>query len=194
MDFIKKNKKIFIFNVVVLFLVYILIHCSLSHNVSNYIYFRTEEYDFKDLLSISITILTVFIGFMATIATVLMSMCDKRIMRLIGKFGKMNTVSNSIKKSIKYGLFCLILLGIMYTSVDEMVSNLGIMFINNYQNSNNNFLYLLMQCLDIIITYLRIILLYITLNLLFIFIDESRYLVFLVKKIMEETFKDSKDV
>lgn len=183
------NKKIILFNLLFIFLIIIINFLSLTENIINYITFKTNNYQFKDLLSVSITVLTIFLGFMATIATVLMSMCDKRIMKLISKFDKMETVAKSIKKSIKYGLLCLVLLGLMYTNLDGIISYL----ITSVLPDNINHNLELLNYIKIIFspTGIRIITLYITIIFLVIFIDASSYLVFLIKEIAEETFSNT---
>ena len=57
-------------------------------NFIKYIMFDSVRIDFKDLLSIGITILSIMIGAIITAATVLMSMCNSRLMKLINKYGK----------------------------------------------------------------------------------------------------------
>ncbi len=159
-----KYKKIILFNIFIIFFIILSKYLSFEKNIILYISFNTVGYNFKDLLSISATILAVFIGFIATIATVLVSMCDKRIMVIIKRFGKTNIVLRSIKRALLSGIISLALIGIIYVN------------------------------LDFNIILLRCIIIWVTLNNLFIFIRESKFLVFLVKHIMEQTFLDNEEI
>lgn len=159
-------KKLLLFNILLMILCMLIkkflpqIICT----VAKYISFDIDGYNFKDLLSISATILAIFIGFIATIATVIVSMCKERLINLIKEFNNMSVVENSLKSALISGTIMLMCISIIYINFDFNI------------------------------LFLRYILIWIILNCLFIFIDESKFLIFLVKKLIEQTFYDNAEI
>ena len=151
--------KISLFNLVLIVICILLNKMSLLGNIIKYINLdKSISQNFKDLLSIAATIMAVFIGFIATAATVLMSMCDRRVMKIISRMSKLDIIIQSLKNSLKFGIVCLFCIGILYTNFD-----FNIMLIK----------YALIWCM---------------LNSLFIFSYESRFLIGLVKNVTLDAF------
>lgn len=117
-----KIKKFFLYNIIYILAIAI-IYLSISHfgfksEIIKYIKFETIDLKFQDLLSISITVLSIFVGAIITVATVLISMCDKRILRLINKYGKSRYLVSLIKTAIISGISVIFLLAIIYAKLD----------------------------------------------------------------------------
>ena len=79
---------------------------------------ETANISFQDFLSITITILSIFVGAIITVATVLISMCDKRVLKLINKYKKSNHLVKTIKVAIGTGITAILLLGFVYSKLD----------------------------------------------------------------------------
>lgn len=107
---------------------------GLLKSFNNYISFKSVKYDFKDLLSISITILAIFIGAIITAVTILISMCDKRLMKLIKSFNKSSYVVKASKTAILSGIVSTCLYAVIYTKLDFNILKLRvtILLIANY--------------------------------------------------------------
>ncbi|CEQ10646.1 Uncharacterised protein [[Clostridium] sordellii] len=113
--FLFYNLKYFLFIVVL----YIAIsNLGFRNEVIKYIKFETTNLNFQDLLSISITVLSICVGAIITVATVLISMCDKRILKLINKYGKSKYLVSTIKIAIISGISVIFLLAIIYAKLD----------------------------------------------------------------------------
>lgn len=158
-----KVKKFLIYNIFIFLICIVLKFFNYENIVLNYIEFNTKTINFQDFLSIGITVLSIFVGAIITVATVLISMCDRRVLKLIKKYKKSNYLVQSIKYSISTGLLAICLLAIIYARLD----------------------------LNILI--LRLILLYISGFSLFIFISRSRILILLVLKLLNDSFNDDVD-
>ncbi|CEQ17625.1 hypothetical protein [Paraclostridium sordellii] len=117
-----KLKRILIHNIiyiVVIAILYVVInHFGFKAEFIKYIKFETVNLKFQDLLSIFITVLSIFEGAIITVATVLISMCDKRILRLINKYGESRYLVEVIKTSIISGISVIFLLAIIYAKLD----------------------------------------------------------------------------
>lgn len=131
-------KKIYMKKEYIMFLIYNLIllisflvsnKYELIHKIQRYVLFETEMFSFKELLSISITILTIAFGAILTISTVLISMCDKRLMKLLNNFNRSSYVIKCIKKSIKLGITVILLYSIVYAQLDYRVLSLRILIL-----------------------------------------------------------------
>ncbi|MBZ9633214.1 hypothetical protein [Clostridium sp. FP1] len=155
-----KRSTIIIYNVILVILTFMFYKMNITSKIIRYISFETIMYKFQDLLSISITILIVFVGAIITVATVLISMCDKRIIRLIAKNNKTSYLVSCIKTSIVTGLIIIVLLAIMYARIDFNI------FI------------------------IRIIILYIVGYLMIIFTAKSKLLIVIILSILNESFKE----
>ena len=110
------GKTIIIYTIVII-IAFILINLIFGKEVSKYITFDTEYVDFQDLLSILVTILSIFVGAIITVATVLISMCDKRIIRLLRKFRETKYIISCIKISVLTGILDIIILAWLYTKL-----------------------------------------------------------------------------
>lgn len=155
----KVTKKIIIFNMILIIIIITCNYFGLKDVISNYIICANDNNNFKDLLSVTITILTVFIGFIVTIATVFISMCDKRIIKLLNEYKKIDYLLSAIKKSIRYGLISLIGTSIIFISGDFNILKV------------------------------RFVMIYIILNCLYMFISNSTLLVSLINKILSDSLK-----
>lgn len=120
--------------------------------------YDTTVIKFQALLTVLITILSIFVGIILTISMLLISMCDKRILKLIKKFGQINHVIDSIKIAILTGILSIILLSIIYSNC------------------------------DLKILFLRYILLYIAGLFILIFINRSIMLIKLVISLLTNSF------
>ena len=164
MKFKQKIMYFIIYNLIVLAVYLTLKHTGLSEKIIRYIMFNTEVFKFQDLLSVTITILTVLLGAIITVATVLISMCDKRLIKLINTYNKSDFLISTIKTSILTGLLSVILLAIVYARIDmnKLTIRLGIM--------------------------------YITGMLFFIFIHKSKLLISLILKLLKDSFKGTDNI
>lgn len=133
-------------------------------NFIKYIMFDSVRIDFKDLLSIGITILSIMIGAIITAATVLMSMCNSRLMKLINKYGKSKYIISAIKQSIIIGIITVCLYAIIYSS------------------------------LDFLILWLRLIILYFANLLLIMFAVKSKLIIELVIKLLNDSFTEDESL
>ena len=158
------NKKIIAFNIILFSILFIMFKIGAIDNFIKYIMFETVDIHFKDLLSISSTFLSIFLGFIATSITVIISMSDKRMMKLVKDLGKINIIYKSMNKSIMYGLISLLGISIMYISGDFNI------------------------------IYIRIIIILITLNTLFISLNHSIFLVKFMKMIIEKMFFSNEEL
>ena len=84
----KEVKQIIIYNIIIALIVFGAYKLQLINKLYRYIMYETEVFKFQELLSIGITIFIVFLGAIITVATVLISMCDKRIIKLISRYNK----------------------------------------------------------------------------------------------------------
>lgn len=159
-------KKLLIFNILLIILTTMVKQFlpQFTCTFIKYISFDTDGYNFKDLLSISATILAIFIGFIATIATVIVSMCKERLIIIIKKYDSISVVKDSLKGALVSGTILLMCISIIYVNFDFNI------------------------------LLLRFILIWIIFNCLFIFIYESEFLIFLVKNLVEQTFYDNEDI
>lgn len=152
---IKKEFKIFIaYNVILLISLFISNKYNFNDKVQRYVLFKTNVILFKDLLSIGITVLAIIIGAIITAATVLMSMCETRLMKLIKEYGGSKCIINTIKESIITGIGSVCLYAIIYAN------------------------------LDFYILWLRLVLLYFASLLLIFFIIKSKILIELVLNLL----------
>ena len=94
----------FVYIILIIFGFFLLNILKITDKFIRYINFETVNFKFQDLLSIGITILAIFVGAIITVATVLISMCDKRIIKLISTYGKASFLVSSIKTSIICGI------------------------------------------------------------------------------------------
>ncbi|MEQ8154924.1 MAG: hypothetical protein ABRQ25_08600 [Clostridiaceae bacterium] len=156
-----KYKSFIYYNIGILIFTIIFGKIGLFEKISRYIKFETVIIKFQDLLSISITILTVFVGAIITVATVLISMCDKRIIKLIRNNNKSSYLVLSIKTAIITGVMAIILLAIVYARID----------FNNLR--------------------LRCVILYLTGYLLVVFISKSKLLILIVLGVLNEAFNNN---
>ena len=166
MKFKQKIMYFIIYNSIV-FTVYFYLtlkNTSLSEKITRYIMFNTEVFKFQDLLSVTITILTILLGAIITVATVLISMCDKRLIKLINNYNKSDFLISTIKTSILTGMLSVVLLAIVYANIDmnNLVIRLGIMYIIGM--------------------------------LVFIFINRSKLLISLVLKLLKDSFKGTDNI
>lgn len=132
-----------------------------SDNLLKYIMLETANISFQDFLSITITILSIFVGAIITVATVLISMCDKRVLKLINKYKKSNHLVKTIKVAIGTGITAILLLGFVYSKLDF------------------NILMIRLSCL--LLSGFN----------LYIFIMRSRILVILILDILNDSFNDT---
>lgn len=157
-----KLKKIMFYNF--LYLIFIILGIFLinilkiTDKIIRYINFETINFKFQDLLSIGITILAIFVGAIITVATVLISMCDRRIIKLISSYGKASFLVSSIKTSIICGIVSTCLFASVYAR------------------------------LDFNIFYFRLVILYIAGLFLYIFICKSKFLISLVINVLNDSF------
>jgi len=120
--YVKKEYIIFVmYNLILLISFFIANKYNLTTKIKRYVLFETQIFSFKDLLSISITILTIAFGAILTISTVLISMCDRRLMKLLNDFNRSSYVIRRIKKSILQGLIVILLYSIVYAQLDYRV-------------------------------------------------------------------------
>lgn len=114
----------------VIFMIYNIVLCiafftfktyNITDKIGRYLLFQTEKIFFKDLLSIGITVLAIIIGAIITAATVLMSMCNTRLMKLIKEFEKSNSIIKTIKESIITGIGSVCLYAIIYANLDYSI-------------------------------------------------------------------------
>lgn len=157
-----KLKKIMFYNFIYLLIVILgALLCNIlkiTDNIVRYINFETVNFKFQDLLSIGITILAIFVGAIITVATVLISMCDRRIIKLISRYGKLAFLVSSIKLSIISGIVSTCLFASVYAR------------------------------LDFNIFYFRLFILYLAGLVLYIFICKSKFLISLVINILNDSF------
>lgn len=151
-------KDFLIYNIIVVFIFLLLNIFKYEQSIIKYFLFDTITIKFQDLLTVLITILSIFVGAIITVATVLVSMCDKRIIKLIKKFGKINHIIDSIKVAIITGILSIILLALIYSNC------------------------------DLKILFLRLILLYMSGLFILIFINRSRMLIKLVISLLNNSF------
>lgn len=131
---------------------------KITDKIIRYINFETTNFKFQDLLSIGITILAIFVGAIITVATVLISMCDKRIMKLINRYGKSAYLVSSIKIAVVSGIVSTCLFASVYAR------------------------------LDFNILVVRLFILYFAVLALFIFVTKSKMLIKLVINILNDSF------
>jgi hypothetical protein len=153
-------RNIIFYNLLLIVLTFLFYKIGIINKVVRYISFETIMFKFQDLLSISITILIVFVGAIITVATVLISMCDKRIIRLIASNNKTSYLVTSIKISISSGLIVIILLASIYAR------------------------------LDFNIFAIRITILYLVGYLMSVFITKSKILIQIVLSVLNESFRE----
>ena len=154
-------KNLILYNIFLIIIISLFHRIGITDKVIRYIQFETIVFKFQDLLSIAITIIVVLVGAIITVATVLISMCDKRIIKLIQKNGKSSYLVTCIKVSITTGMSIITLLAIIYAR------------------------------LDFNIYIIRIVILYIVGYLMIIFITKSKLLVEIVLSILNDAFKES---
>lgn len=117
-----KEFKIFIiYNITLCIAFFTFKQYNILDKIIRYLLFQTEIISFKDLLSIGITVLAIIIGAIITAATVLMSMCNTRLMKLIKEYGKSNSIINTIKESIITGIVAVCLYAIIYANLDYAI-------------------------------------------------------------------------
>ena len=162
---IKKVYIVFIiYNFVLLISFFISMKCSFIDGIQRYLLFDTQKILFKDLLSIGITILAIIIGAIITAATILMSMCNTRLMKLINRYGKSKYIIGSIKESIITGISSVCLYAIIYSN------------------------------LDFVILWLRVIILYVASWLLILFVIRSKLLIKLVISLLNSSFTENDSI
>lgn len=114
-----KKIKFILLNLIIFILIYIANKFNFLDYIIKYIAFDdTLPCSFKDLLSILSSILSVFLGFMITVVTLFISMCDKRIMNIIRNFNKTDNLIKIIKNSIIYGFVTLFCVATIYINAD----------------------------------------------------------------------------
>ncbi|NKF05314.1 hypothetical protein J1C67_14605 [Clostridium gasigenes] len=165
MKFLKNRiiRKIIIFNVFLLgggAIIYFY-QPYIFEKIMRYISYKTINFNFKDLLSITITILAIIIGLMITIATVLISMCEQRTIRIISELKDKGVLLRVIKKSVLFGILTEMSLGIVYIQADFNIIKL------------------------------RIFILYLTCNFLLLFILYSNSLIDLLNKLLHNVVENS---
>lgn len=151
--------------ILILSMLFILIKfLGIKNKVIKYIEFNTLNFNFQDFLSISITILAILVGAIITVATILISMCDKRILKLISKYKKTKYLISSIKVSISSGIITTCLLAIIYSRLDFnlLIFRLILLFLSGY-------------------TFL-------------IFIDRSKLLLELVLQLLNDSFENDDSI
>lgn len=157
-----KLKKIvfynFIYSLAIVSVFFISNIFKITDKIIRYINFETTNFKFQDLLSIGITILAIFVGAIITVATVLISMCDKRIMKLINRYGKSAYLVSSIKIAVVSGIISTCLFASVYAR------------------------------LDFNIFVVRLFILYFAVLALFIFVTKSKMLIKLVINILNDSF------
>ena len=94
------------------------IKLDFNENIVRYIMYNTETFKFQELLSIGITVLAIFVGAIITVATVLMSMCDKRVIKLITKYGKGKLLTKNIKVCLLSGIISTCIFAFIYARLD----------------------------------------------------------------------------
>lgn len=151
-------KDFLIYNIIVFSILLLLNIFKYEQNLIKYFLFDTTIIKFQDLLTVLITILSIFVGAIITVATVLVSMCDKRIIKLIKKFGKINHVIDSIKVAIVTGILSIVLLALVYSNCDFKI------------------------------LFLRFVLIYISGLTILMFINRSRMLIKLVISLLNNSF------
>ncbi|EES49726.1 hypothetical protein NE172_05135 [Clostridium botulinum] len=161
-------KKFFKYNIMYIIFISIVIlllkEFGVLNNVIEYMLFESKGIYFKDLLSIGITILAIVIGAIITAATVLMSMCNARLMKLINKYGKSKYIVKIVKESIITGIIAVCLYAIIYSN------------------------------LDFSILWLRLIILYCANLSLIIFSIKSKLLIELVIKLLSDSFTENESL
>ncbi len=110
------GKTIIIYTIIII-IAFIIINLIFGKEVFKYITFDTEYADFQDLLSILVTILSIFVGAIITVATILISMCDKRIIKLLREFKETKYIILCIKISVLTGILDIIILAWLYTKL-----------------------------------------------------------------------------
>ncbi|MHC1683666.1 MAG: hypothetical protein AB6733_12030 [Clostridiaceae bacterium] len=160
MKFKKNFKSLLLYNVIIVLIFIIFYKINVLNKIIRYINFETVVFKFQDLLSITITVLSVFVGAIITVATVLISMCDKRIIKLISNYDKSSYLVSSIKESIVSGIVIIVLLAIIYARIDFNI------FI------------------------IRCILLYLSGILMMTFTIKSKLLIVIVLSVLNEAFKE----
>lgn len=136
-----KKRRLILLNIIIIGFVFLIIKLNYIDNVLKYISFDTQKCNFKDLLSIICTILSIFIGFIVTCITVIVSMCDKRIMKVINDMGKTGILYISMKKAVSYGLISLIGSAILYINADFNVLAIRLLILWIIINSLYIFIY-----------------------------------------------------
>lgn len=160
----KKYIKVIILNVAIILVMIAVYKSRYRANVIDYLMYNSSYASLKDLLSMTATSLSVFIGFIVAIDTVLLSMCDKRIIKLIKAFNKADVLLSFIRNSIIFGL----------------ISLLGILIV--YSN------------LDFNILILRLVILYVVLNCTIIFSINGTKLVLLINKVLKDSLNGNEDL
>lgn len=159
-----KSKMFILYTSTIILLVIMLKHFNLLNQFLNYINCKSTDFKFQDLLSILLTILSIFVGAIITVATVLISMCDKRIMRLIKTYNLSENIIIDIKTAISSGIITVVLLAIIYSN---LVFDVNI---------------------------IRYIVLYISGISLIIFINSSKILILLVLNILDNSFEEDSSI
>ncbi|SHE62785.1 hypothetical protein [Clostridium fallax] len=158
MKYKKYFKNFMTYNIFLTIIIIIFYKLNYNDKIIKYILFNTSIVKFQDLLTVIITILSIFVGAVITVATVLISMCDKRILKLIKKYNKVKYLISSIKIAISTGILTIIFLAIIYSNCDFKI------------------------------IYIRLCLLYISGFLIYIFIKRSMLLINLVIKLLNNSF------
>lgn len=164
MGFKNEIKHFIFYNLIIGLFIFFAYKLELINELYRYMMYKTETFKFQELLSIGITIFIVFLGAIITVATVLISMCDKRIIKLISKYNKSKYLIKAIKTSIITGIIAIIILAGVYAK------------------------------LDFNIVCIRISLLYISGYLTVIFINKSRVLIITILSILNESFTDEESI
>lgn len=164
MKFKNYIKLFLIYNIIFAIAMFFINENDLLDKVINYIDYNTIIFKFQDLLSVSITILTILVGAVITVATVLISMCDKRVLKLINQYGKSKYLISAIKISIITGFISVFILAIIYAK------------------------------LDFNLIYLRLCLLYVCGFSVLVFFTKSKMLLNIVLSLLNDSFKDNNSI
>ncbi|MPQ44544.1 hypothetical protein [Clostridium tarantellae] len=163
-DIIFFIKKFLIYNIFLIIIFLLFKNFFNIKEILKYISFDTNTIKFQDLLSITITILSILVGAIITVATILISMCDKRILRLIQRYNQSTCLIKTIKIAIISGFVSILLLAIIYSNCDFKIISL------------------------------RLNILYLSGLSLFIFFGRSKILIKIVLNILNECFKENSSI
>ena len=89
-----------VINIVLLVLVVFLTEYPITRKMTIEFLSFSENTNLKDILAMLINILILIIGIIATIVTVLISMCDKRVLVLMKKYNSLHIIASATKKSL----------------------------------------------------------------------------------------------